>query len=157
MRLESSIVIHRMTEDVWNFLWDINNVAKWDRGVSCVKQTSHGPVGIGFEFETIGHPHFVEDTKPWGQMSYRIIDMDSRGRCTVQLTSSTGNARYFKQARWNFLAEPVQGGTKLTCSAEFALRPRYIILAPILYVMRGAIHRDLKELRRVLEDDRSGH
>jgi hypothetical protein len=84
-------------------------------------------------------------------MSYRIAEVGPN-RCTVQLTSSAGNARFFKTAQWNFHVEPAAEGTLLTCSADFSLRSRYFFLGPLLYAMKGAIHADLERLRRVLEE-----
>jgi hypothetical protein len=71
----------------------------------------------------------------------------------LQLTSSTGNARFFKAAQWKFRVEPAPGGTLLTCCADFALRFRYIILAPILYAMKNAIRSDLENLKSVMENE----
>jgi hypothetical protein len=39
----------------------------------------------------------------------------------------------------------------LTCSVEFILRSAYLVLAPVLYAMKGAIRRDLKQLKQALE------
>jgi hypothetical protein len=38
-----------------------------------------------------------------------------------------------------------------TCSADFVLRFRSLVLAPVFYAMRGAIQRDLRQLKTVLE------
>jgi len=70
---------------------------------------------------------------------------------TVRLTSTTGNARYFRDAAWHFRLDPVPEGTRLVCAADFTLRLRYLFLAPVLYLLRRAIKDDLERLRRVLE------
>ena len=37
-------------------------------------------------------------------------------------------------------------------STEFWLRVRYLLLAPVLYLMKSTIHRDLVSLKSVLEN-----
>ena len=70
MQLASSIVIERSPEQVWAFLGDPANVAKWDRGVAHVETNSSAPPGVGFELDTIAPSDFKLPDK--GRMSYRI-------------------------------------------------------------------------------------
>jgi hypothetical protein len=86
-------------------------------------------------------------------MSYRIAEIGP-DHCTIQLTSSIGNARFFKRAEWHFHVVPASEGTVLTCAADFAFRLRYIILIPLFYALRSAIQGDLLNLKRVLEGSR---
>jgi hypothetical protein len=152
MHLESSIVIRRPPEQVWAFLGEVSNIPRWDRGVAAVERTAPGPMGVGSEFATLAGAAGPGGGPARGRMSYRIAEVDPDGqRCTVQLTSTDGNARYFKEASWTFRTAGVPGGTLLSCSADFALRARYLILAPVLYLMKGAIHADLVRLKRVIE------
>ncbi len=140
-------MIRRKPEQVWSFLGDISNIAKWDRGVAGVRELSEDPPAVGFEFDT-----FAGEQRQ-GRMSYRVSEVDQNNRhCTVQLTSSTGNARFFKTAQWDFRVKPVPEGALLTCSTDFVLRFRYLFLAPILYMAKDAIHVDLESLKRVLEE-----
>ena len=152
MHLESSIVIRRQPEQVWSFLANVANIPKWDRGVAGIQRTTSEPMGVGSEFDTVADPAAQGDAQARGRMSYRIADVDpDQHRCTVQLTSRDGNARFFKTAAWTFRAVAAPGGTLLTCSVDFMLRLRYLILAPVFYVMKGAIHADLRRLKQVIE------
>jgi hypothetical protein len=152
MHLESSIVIRRQPEQVWNFLANVANIPKWDRGVAGIQRTTSEPMGIGFEFDTVANSAARGDAQSQGRMSYRIADVDpDQHRCTVQLTSRDGNARFFKTAAWTFRAVAAPGGTLLTCSVDFILRLRYLILAPVFYVMKGAIRADLRRLKQAME------
>jgi hypothetical protein len=83
-------------------------------------------------------------------MAYEVAAVGPEGS-TVRLISTTGNARYFKDAAWHCRLDPVPDGTRVTCAAEFTLRLRYLFLAPVLYLMRRAIRDDLERVRRVLE------
>jgi len=153
MHLESTIVIRRAPEDVLSFVEDISNLPKWDRGVSAVRQASPGPLGIGSEFDTLAYPRHPGDKPEWGRMSYRVADWDKAARFgTIELTSTTGNARYFKSAAWLTRVEPVPEGSRVCCAVDFTLRARYAFLAPILYAKKRAILADMEALRRVLEN-----
>lgn len=108
------------------------------------------PSGAGFEFETIAHDRLGLQDR--GRMSYRISEVNPEaGRCVVELTSRTGNARFFKTAEWRFGVQPTDKGARLTCTAAFALRLRYIFLAPLLYFKRDAIMMDLTLLKSAIE------
>src|SRR5215831_21100563 len=104
MRLESKIIIRRAPEEVGRFLSDIANVEKWDRGVGSSKAISGSP-GVGFEFETLGRDSVFTSPEK-ARMAYRIVRAE-RDRCTVALTSTAGNARFFKNAQWEFRLSPV--------------------------------------------------
>ena len=92
------------------------------------------------------------DESDWGKMSYKIAEVGA-DYCRVQLTSSTGNARYFKQASWTFSSKPHPEGTTLLCSVDFVTRLRYFFLAPLLYLKRSALAIDLESLKRAIEND----
>lgn len=146
MRLEQSIVISRTAEEVWSFLGSVENVAKWDRGVERTSTTLEaGQSPVGLEFDT-----FQKSSSDKGKMSYRIVEVGTN-HCTVQLTSSSGNARYFKRASWTFKTSPDPNGTLLICTADFVTRLRYCFLAPLLYLKRSAIAIDLVCLKRAIE------
>ncbi len=156
MQLSSNIQIERSPEQVWAFLSDPANVSKWDRGVAHVEENATNPRGVGFEFDTIAHDELNLPDR--GRMSYRIREANPEaGRCVVELTSRTGNARFFKMAAWRFDSQPAGTGTKLTCTAIFTLRPLYIFLAPLLYLKRNAILFDLGLLKNAIEQQSSHH
>lgn len=155
MHLESSVHIRRSPKDVWAYLGDVSNVAAWDRGVSRTEGSSATPPGVGSEFDTFAHPHANSRDGSWGKMSYRIAEIDPIRGCTIQLISTTGNARYFKSAEWRFRVEAEQEGSRVFCAAIFSLKRRYLILAPIFLATKKAIHKDLEQLKAKLEADHS--
>ena len=151
MQLQSSVHIRRPPEDVWAYLGNVSNIAAWDRGVARSEPNSDTPPGVGFEFDTLAHPSRNSPDGEWGKMSYRITEIDPVRGCTVQLTSSSGNARYFKSAEWRFRVEPEHNGSRIFCSAVFQLKRRYLLLVPVLVVMKKAIRTDLEHLKAKLE------
>lgn len=151
MQLSSQIHIDRTPEQIWAFLGDPANVPKWDRGVAAIEERADSQRGVGFEFETIAHDRLHLPDQ--GRMSYRISEVDpAAGRCVVDLTSRTGNARFFRKAAWEFQVRPAESGSTLTCTAIFALRLRYCFLAPLLYLKRSAILLDLSLLKKAIEE-----
>ncbi len=146
MHLETCILIHREPAEVWSYLGDLSNVPKWDRGVESVRQISQNSPTVGLEFETLARRGPQQ-----GRMAYRITDADPELGCTIALTNSDGNGRYFKHAQWRFQVHPDPQGSRVTCTVDFKVRLRYFFLAPILFSMRRAIHRDLESLKAALE------
>ncbi len=151
MHLESSVFVHRAPAEIWAYLRDVSNVAAWDRGVSRTESSSVTPAGVGFEFDTFAHPRGKSRDGAWGKMSYRIAETDPVRGCTIQLTSSDGNARYFKSAEWLFRVEAERDGGRVFCAAVFSLKLRYLILAPVFITMKEAIRKDLEQLKKALE------
>lgn len=153
MRLAAEMTVRRPLDVVWEFLAsDPANLTKWDRGVRAVRVTSETPAGVGLTFDTLGFPRGRKGGGESGRMSYRVTEFVPRHHMTVALASSGGNARYFRRAAWRMQVEAAGGETtRVICVADFALRRRYLLLAPVLYAMRGAIQRDLGCLRRAVE------
>jgi hypothetical protein len=150
MRLESRIFVARAPEVVGRWLGDVSNVAKWDRGVGDARVTSGGAMKVGTEFETVGLPGARDGAGLRGRMGYRVAEVEGN-RSVVELTSREGNARYFRRASWEFRIEKVEGGSNVICVADFEVKRRYWFLAPVLFFMKGAIHRDLEGLKRAVE------
>ncbi|MGH9623118.1 MAG: SRPBCC family protein [Bryobacteraceae bacterium] len=152
MQLSSDIVINKSREEVWSFLAEPRNIAKWDRGVKAVEIDNATLSGEGLEFTTVGCDASAPNQ---GRMTYRIGQPDQEADSRVDLTSREGNARYFKSAYWSFRVLESERGpdktSRIECFVHFDLRPRYLWLAPVLFFMKGAIKRDLIGLKRVLE------
>ncbi len=151
MLLQSKILVRRSPQEVWAYMGDYANVPEWDRGVGAVRQNPGSPRGVGFEFDTLGRTTAKDATGESGKMSYRVAAADPAIGCTLQLTNSDGNARFFKQAEWRFTVDPAPDGAVVTCIADFQLRLRYLLLAPVLFLMRKQIDRDLRGLKQAIE------
>lgn len=153
MKLESSVYIRRPVDDVWAYLGDVSNVAAWDRGVQRTESDFNSRPGVGFQFDTFAHPRGNSPDGSWGKMSYRITNIDPVSGCTIQLTSTKGNARFFKSAEWRFRVQAESDGSRVFCAAVFSLKWRYLFLAPIFFSMNRAIRADLEQLKAKLEAD----
>ena len=153
MQLRVRIQVRRTPPDVWKYLSDHRKVPAWDRGVGSVRENPETLPGVGFEFSTLGTDDRDGSDLERARMSYRITEADPVRGCRVQLISSEGNARYFRNAEWIFNVLPDREGALITCTARFSLRLGYLFLAPVLFCARNAIFRDLTRLKTVLENE----
>jgi len=130
VQLRARIQVRRTPQAVWKYLSDHNNVPAWDRGVGSVRENPETLPGVGFEFSTLGTNDRVGSDPERAKMSYRITQADPVKGCRVQLISTEGNARYFRNAEWIFNVLPDPQGALIICTARFKLRLAYLLLAP---------------------------
>jgi hypothetical protein len=107
-------------------------------------------MAVGAAFTTVGHAGVSDGAGTEGRMTYRVAEVGPN-YSVIELTSAAGNARFFSRASWRTDLDQVPGGTLVTCTADFAVRLRYFLVAPILFLMRRAITRDLEQLKRAIE------
>jgi uncharacterized membrane protein len=51
--LTANVVINQPIEDVFTFVTDVNNAAKWQSGIIEAKATSNGPIGVGTTYQYV--------------------------------------------------------------------------------------------------------
>jgi uncharacterized protein YndB with AHSA1/START domain len=131
--VEKSIVIDRSAEDVFSYVGDQTNAPRWQRGLTEVRRTTDGPIGVGTKHTAVRkllgrtlelsneytryEPGRLVEFRFWGsipgQASY-VVESTGAGR--VRLTS-----RIEAQASGLFrLAEPLMAAT-LTRDVEASL------------------------------------
>jgi hypothetical protein len=147
MRLQATIVVKTTLERAWTFFGDPHNLACWDRSVARVVITSPPPYGLGTTFDTFGP---APPGREGLRTSYEITRIEEPRRTDVRVTHSNVLAH----ATWETRLDPEEGGTRVTCVADFGLKPMYWLLAPILRLLSsGAMLRDLGYLKLELERD----
>ena len=70
-------------------------------------------MAVGAEFTTVGHADTSDGAGTHGRMSYRVAEVGSN-YSVVELTSVTGNARFFTRASWRFDLDQIPEGTLVT-------------------------------------------
>jgi hypothetical protein len=149
MRLQAAIVVERTNEQVWRFLNDPNNLARWDRSVARVVVTSAEPSVVGSTFDTIA-PARNSSHNEGMRMSYRITDVVPNHQAKILLTASP----MFAHAEWIMITDPAPNGVRIICQLDFTLRLTYSFLLPILLLTyRSAFRRDLTYLKQAIERD----
>ena len=144
MRMTDSVFVNRSESEVYRLFMNLQNLAKWDRSVAKVVQTSEGPLGVGSTFDTIGPS---SRGKPGLKTSYKALRIEENRRMDVLVTDSN----IFKTAVWEMKLEPKSNGTVVHCAVEFSLKPQYLLLAPFLLFNKRAITRDLNYLKIEIE------
>jgi hypothetical protein len=83
-------------------------------------------------------------------MSYRVAEVGPN-YSVVELTSATGNARFFTRASWRFRSRPGSGGNARHLHRRFC-RPLTVLPASADPVPDAtAIAGDLEQLKRAIE------
>jgi hypothetical protein len=96
--------------------------------------------GVGTTFDT-----FAKNDR--GRMSYEVTEAEPTRRYPAVTRSGL-----FRLAQWQFDLEAADHGTSVACVSDFALRFRYLLLAPVFALLVGrAIRRDLAQLELVVQ------
>lgn len=143
VRLRTSTVVSLAPDRAWQFFVDPNNLARWDRSVKRVEPKTPAPIGPGYAFDTVAPGPEGTQTRS----SYRVTGFTPRRGASIDLIGSP----QFRRARWHTRLEPVPGGTRIVIEVEFAPRPRYFFLTPVLYLSRDNLTTDMDYLHDEVE------
>ena len=144
MHLESRILVETSLENVWKFLEDPQNLAKWDHSVDHIEITSSSENLNELTFDTDGP---ASKEKDGFITSYKIGEIRKGEFIDIIVTK----ANLFSKGVWRMATEQINDKTKINCNVDFTLKKRYWIIYPILYLKRGAIFRDLSFLKNEIE------
>jgi len=135
--IENSIFIARPTEDIWNFLSDIDNDQQWRKGVIDTRWTSDEPSTLGstavYIIEGIGEVHWKLTV--WEDQ--RVMGWDYIGG-------------RFDGGNGSYRMKPETGGTRMMMRMEIRVGVIFGILLKF-YVTRQMAG-DLKKLKSIMED-----
>jgi len=141
IKFEHSIIINRPLDEVWNYLSNVENMPKWDRGVLEAKQTSEGLPGVGSTVQT------RRQLLGWQRIGKLRISEYVPNKI-ISLQGSLGSMT--AQIRYAF--EPVEGGTRMTGTSEVELGGLWKLITPILTPMLERDGReDLANVKRIME------
>ncbi len=145
VRLAVDVQIDRPVGEVRAFLADLDNVARWDRGVVKVIRPTGGTVAVGAQFSTLG------PAAPGrrGKLSvYRIAEI-ADDHATVALLDD----RVFERAHWTTRFTPTATGkeTDVRCQVVASTRPQYFFVAWLLRLLRRSMADDLYYQKRAIE------
>jgi hypothetical protein len=144
VRLDAEVRIDRPVEAVRAFFAEVDNLARWDRGVVKVVRATAGPLAIGGEFSRIG----PAPPGRRGKVSvYRIIEFADDHAIVALLRDAV-----FEEAHWITRFTPRGRETDVHCQFVALPRPRYFFVGWLLRLLRGRIADDLYYLKRAIED-----
>ena len=140
-KFEKRILINRPVEEVWKFISNIENMPRWDRGVLEARQTSEGPMGVGSTVQVVRQ--FLGRRRIG---NFRVADVVPNRTVAIQ----AGGMGVRGEVRYTF--EPVEGGTRMTSSAEVVFGGWLKLITPIIRPMLERDGRDdLANVKRVME------
>lgn len=144
IHLEASIIVHKGFDEIPPVFRDPSSLTLWDRSVEKVEPTSDKAVGVGYTFDTIGP---AKGGRKGLRSSYIITQFD-RDINAVELV----NSKLFKKAVWTFKFKSIEEGVEITCIIDMWLKWYYFFLSPLLKYNISAIERDLRQLKKAIEE-----
>lgn len=107
INLDFSALIDRPVSNVFAFVSNPNNMAKWNSAVVSIQQVTPGEVGIGTKFKTIGE---AMGRKLEGELQVQAYEPDTK--CGFQLQAGP------MQMNLTMLFKTVGTGTKLSLNVQ---------------------------------------
>ena len=141
-QFKTSLVIRRSVEDVFTFVSNYQNSARWVSGAWEHTKVSAGPIGVGTVIRTTG----------------RALGL--RVEATRIVTAYEPYARYAFKSEYRqvpltttFLFEPIQDGTRLTVMVEGEPSGLFKAATPFVFgTIRQQFEGDLRRLKTILEE-----
>lgn len=141
IQFDVSIRINRPLEQVFAYVTDESNMARWNSAVQSVRQTSPGPTGVGATYRMVRQ-------LPQGQAenTYEITAYQPNQTLTIETTSGPTPFRYHYQF------EPVAKGTQLSLAAEVKTSGLASLAAPLLTRgIKSGVKANFATLKQLLE------
>ncbi|MGD8584334.1 MAG: SRPBCC family protein [Chloroflexota bacterium] len=136
-----SVQIDRPQEQVFAYVADESNLARWNSAVQSVHHTSPGPARVGATYNMVRQ-------LPQGQVenTYKITAFQPDEALAIETTSGPTPFRY------DYRFEPVANGTKLSLSAEVKTSGLAGLVTPLLsHGIRRGVEANLATLKQILE------
>ncbi len=139
--MEGSITIGRPVQEVFAYVTDVANLAKWNEQAGQGEQTSQGPVGVGTTYR--GSSDFMGRSMEWTsevtayEPNRKIAQKLDMGAAVMEMT---------------WLVEPVEGGTKFTIVTEGEMGGLAKLAGPLMdRTMKKQVESNLARLKSLLE------
>ena len=141
IKTEQSMIVNRPVEEVWEYLSNVENMPKWDKGVLEARLTSEGPVGVGSTVQIVrqflGRRRIV-NLRVSEYVPNRILAIQGS---LGQITAQTG-----------FTFEAVEGRTRLTQTSEIEISGwRELIVTILMPMLERDGRQDFTNIKRIME------
>ena len=137
----SEITLERSPQEVWDFLMEPGNQARWQNAVLSVRTEPEGPIGLGtkyFETRQLLGKRF--------DLSFVVSRFDPPGHSAIELTSGpfTGGANYTLQED--------DGGTRMTLGLRVDVGGFFKLAEPVVRsILIREMERNLQDLKVLVE------
>jgi uncharacterized membrane protein len=141
IRIETSAVINRPIDEVFEFVSDVENNPLWQSSIAAGKQTSSGSLGVGTTIMTISRYLAFQFKTDW-----EVIEYEPNKKYVAKSVSSRGQAK----GTWEF--ESVASGTRVDLVAEMGLSGLFRIVEPMLKIIgQRETEKEFAALKELLE------
>lgn len=141
IRVADQVVVDRPAHEVWEFLMDPSNQAKWQTSVISTRREPDGPTTVG--------TRYVETRRLLGksfEMTFEVIRFDAPRHSAIELL--TGPIR--GGAGYNL--EPFGNGTRMTLSARLDTGGFFKLAEPVLSrIFKRELEGYLENLKKLVE------
>jgi uncharacterized protein YndB with AHSA1/START domain len=141
IQFDTSVQIDCPPEDVFAYVANENNLARWNSAVQSVQKISSGPTGTGATY------HMVRQL-PQGRAenTYEITAFQPNKAMTIETTSGPTPFRY------HYRFEPADTGTELSLAAEVKTSGLASLAAPLLSRgIKSGVEANFATLKQILE------
>jgi carbon monoxide dehydrogenase subunit G len=139
MRLVHVFEVARPTEDVFAYLADVTNEAKWNPWAKWVRRLDEGPIGPGAVFRG--------SYQGFGELDQDLTDYEPPRRLTYHSVP-----KGMRDARMTFELEPAGGSTKVTVTGVAQPAGVMKLMEPVMSLRMRPHLRDVEEgIKRELE------
>ena len=139
--MERSITINRPVEEVFAFVTDVANFAKWNAQAGRTEQSSEGPVGLGTRYR--GSSDFMGRTMQW---IAEITEYEPNQKAVQKITMGP------TEMTMGWFLQPVEGGTRFTIRSEGPTGGLAKLAGPLMdRTMEKQMEDNLARLKALLE------
>lgn len=141
MKFENSVVICQPVEQVFEFVTNFQNNAKWQTGVVELEMTSESPFGLGASYRCVNR-FLGKRIESEGV----ITDYAPGKTCGLRITSGANTAEC------RLLFEAVEDGTKFTASGLYDPGLFKLIKMIVKRKVNQQMKKDMLKLKHILEN-----
>ena len=141
IRIEHEVAIRRPRADVFAFISDHDHRPAWTNGVSRVKRTTAGPIGVGTTYTVVGRSmgRRVEST-------YELTEYEPSSRFAGRLSSKLFTVDE------TYVFDDSEGETTVRLTADATPGRALRLLGPLLgFAVDRQIQGDHQRLKKILE------
>ena len=141
IRIETSVVIDRPIDEVFEFVSDVENNSLWQPSFLEGKQTSSGSLGVGTTITTTSRYLGFRMKSDW-----EVVEFEPNKKYVAKSISGREQAK----GTWTF--EPVANGTRVDLVAEMGISGLFRIVEPILKnIGQRETEKEFAALKELLE------
>ena len=141
MKTETSVIVGRPIEEIWNFMTDWTNYPKMNPRIHEARKKSTGPLGEGtiVEARVRGFVQII-----------RVVEYEPNRKLTLEHASGPSNGTITTFA----METNAEGKTRLTCTSDLKLSGFFKLIGPFVAGRaRREVVTELSNVKRVLESE----